>query len=204
MSEEGGWRSTAKGLRETPKSPERRPIGDVPEIYEFGPFRLEPAERKLLRGSAVVTLTPKAFDTLHLLVRNSGHLLEKDELVRMLWPDSFVEEGNLTNNIFLLRKALGQNPEYIETIPKKGYRFVGAVRRLPTAELVRPDKPDSGENGFEAKAAGSRYAPVSLEPTHGPTTNVVPHAAAPPVREQVSTSSRAKRTLITAVALVTF
>jgi len=106
MSEEGGWRSTAKGLRETPKSPERRPIGDVPEIYEFGPFRLEPAERKLLRGSAVVTLTPKAFDTLHLLVRNSGHLLEKDELVRMLWPDSFVEEGNLTNNIFLFRRRV--------------------------------------------------------------------------------------------------
>ena len=88
MSEESGWRSTARGLRETPKSPERRPIGDIPEIYEFGPFRLEPAERKLLRGGAVVTLTPKAFDTLHLLVRNSGHLLEKDELVRMVWPDS--------------------------------------------------------------------------------------------------------------------
>jgi TolB-like protein/DNA-binding winged helix-turn-helix (wHTH) protein len=187
MSEEGGWRSTAKGLRETPNSPEIRPIGDVPEIYEFGPFRLEPAERKLLCGSAVVTLTPKAFDTLHLLVRNSGHLLEKDELVRMLWPNSFVEDGNLTNNIFLLRKALGQDPEYIETIPKKGYRFVGAVRRLPTAELVRPDKPDSRQNGFEAKAA-----------------NVVPHAAAPSAREQVSTSSRAKRALITTVALGTF
>jgi TolB-like protein/DNA-binding winged helix-turn-helix (wHTH) protein/Flp pilus assembly protein TadD len=156
----------------------------------------------LLCGSAVVTLTPKAFDTLHLLVRNSGHLLEKDVLVRMLWPDSFVEEGNLTNNIFLLRKALGQEPEYIETVPKKGYRFVGAVRRLPTAG--RPDTPDSGEHGFEAKAAGSRHPPVSSEPTRGPTTNLLLHAAAPPVREQVSTSSRAKRALVTAVALVTF
>src|ERR1700730_523770 len=136
MSEETGWRSSPKDLREAPsRTAERRPAGGIPEIYEFGPFRLEPVERKLLRGNEAVALTPKAFDTLHLLVRNSGHLLEKDELIRMLWPDSFVEEGNLANNIFLLRKALGQDPEYIETVPKKGYRFVGAVRRLPRAEL---------------------------------------------------------------------
>jgi DNA-binding winged helix-turn-helix (wHTH) protein/Tol biopolymer transport system component len=105
----------------------------MPELYEFGSFRLEPAERKLTRGNEVVVLTPKAFDTLLLLVRNSGHLLEKDELIRMLWPDSFVEEGNLSNNIFLLRKALGEDPQYIETVPKRGYRFVGTVRRLRNA-----------------------------------------------------------------------
>src|SRR5262249_5008227 len=110
---------------------------DTPELYEFGPFRLEPAERKLLRGNEVIALTPKAFDTLVVLVRNSGHLLEKDELIQMLWPDSFVEEGNLTSNVSLLRKALGQDPEYIETVPKKGYRFVGAVRQLPKAEIMR-------------------------------------------------------------------
>ena len=107
---------------------------DRRELYEFGPFRLEPVERKLLRGNEIVVLTPKAFDTLVLLVRNSGHLLEKDELIRMLWPDSFVEEGNLSNNIFVLRKALGEDPPYIETVPKRGYRFVGAVRQLPSAE----------------------------------------------------------------------
>ena len=107
---------------------------DRRELYEFGPFRLEPAERKLLRGNEVVVLTPKAFDTLVLLVRNSGHLLEKDELLSMVWPDSFVEEGNLSNNIFILRKALGEDPSYIETVPKRGYRFVGAVRQLPSAE----------------------------------------------------------------------
>ena len=67
---------------------------DRREFYEFGPFRLKPAERKLMRGNEVVVLTPKAFDVLVLLVRNSGHLLEKDELIRMLWPDSFVEEGH--------------------------------------------------------------------------------------------------------------
>ena len=80
------------------------------ELYEFGPFRLEPGERKLARGNDIVALTPKAFDTLHLLVRNSGHLLGKDEIIRTLWPDTFVEEGSLANNIFLLRKALRQFP----------------------------------------------------------------------------------------------
>ena len=92
---------------------------DTAEIYEFGPFRLEPRERKLSRNSEPVVLTPKAFDTLVLLVRYSGHLLEKEELIRTLWPDSFVEEGNLSNNIFVLRKALGEDPQYIETIPKR-------------------------------------------------------------------------------------
>ena len=82
----------------------------------------------------MVALTPKAFDTLHLLVQNSGHLLERDELIRLLWPDSIVEEGNLSNNIFVLRKALGEDPQYIETVPKRGYRFVGAVHRLSSAK----------------------------------------------------------------------
>jgi len=119
--------------------------GNTPEIYEFGPFRLEPAERKLMRGNEIVVLTPKAFDTLVLLVRNSGHLLEKDELLRVLWPDSFVEEGNLSNNIFLLRKALGEDPAYIETVPKRGYRFIGAVRRLPDAVPIGlEDLPEGG------------------------------------------------------------
>jgi Tol biopolymer transport system component/DNA-binding winged helix-turn-helix (wHTH) protein len=121
---------------------------DTPELYEFGSFRLEPAERKLMRGNEAVVLTPKAFDTLVLLVRNSGHLLEKDELIRILWPDSFVEEGNLSNNIFLLRKALGEDPPYIETIPKRGYRFAGAVRQLPNAMPIRLENPPGAERGF--------------------------------------------------------
>ena len=69
-----------------------------------------------------------------MLVRNNGHLMEKDELIRSLWPDAFVEEGNLSNNVFVLRKALGNDHEYIETVPRRGYRFVGAVRQLPSAE----------------------------------------------------------------------
>jgi Tol biopolymer transport system component/DNA-binding winged helix-turn-helix (wHTH) protein len=126
---------------------------DRREFYEFGCFRLEPTERKLMRGNEVVVLTPKAFDTLVLLVRNSGHLLEKDELIKMLWPDSFVEEGNLSNNIFVLRKALGEDPPYIETVPKRGYRFVGALRQLPHAAAPRPEKPLEGHRQLPNKGA---------------------------------------------------
>ena len=114
----------------------------VSEIYEFGPFRLDLAERKLVRGGEVVTLTPKAFDTLYLLVRNSGHLVKKEELTKTLWPDTFVGEGTLSNNIFLLRKALGEDAPYIETVPRKGYRFVGAVRQVP----LRPQEPPAAQS----------------------------------------------------------
>jgi len=102
-------------------------------LYEFGPFRLDPTERILRRGNEIVPLTPKAFDTLYLLVRNSGHLLENDEMIRALWPDTFIEEGSLSNNVFLLRKALGEDQAFIETIPRRGYRFVSAVLQLPNA-----------------------------------------------------------------------
>lgn len=131
MSNVKGRTDSSKSDSAPPPSSHETPLPQALESYEFGPFRLEPGERRLLRGAENVTLTPKAFDTLYVLVRNSGHLLEKDELIGMLWPDTFVEEGSLSNNIFLLRKALGDNPEYIETVPRRGYRFVGTVRRLP-------------------------------------------------------------------------
>ena len=141
MSDETGPRTGSKNIRE-PLFPSGGTLGeDTTELYEFGPFRLEPAERKLSRNDELVVITPKAFDTLLLLVRNSGHLLEKEELIRALWPDSFVEEGNLSNNIFVLRKALGEDPQYIETVPKRGYRFVGAVRQLPSPPLRHQEKP---------------------------------------------------------------
>ena len=124
MSEEIGRLSGSKNIREPLLVSTEAAERNKHEIYEFGPFRLEPAEHKLLRGCEVVALTPKVFDMLVMLVRNNGHLLEKDELIRSLWPDSFVEEGNLSNNIFVLRKALGNDHEYIETVPRRGYRFL--------------------------------------------------------------------------------
>jgi TolB-like protein/DNA-binding winged helix-turn-helix (wHTH) protein/Tfp pilus assembly protein PilF len=133
MGEETGQRAASDGFRASPSPAREAPSQETAQLYEFGPFRLDPAERKLLRGNEVVVLTPKAFDTLILLVRNSGHLLEKDELIAKLWPDTFVEEGSLSNTIFLLRKALGEDPSFIETVPRRGYRFVGAVRQFPRA-----------------------------------------------------------------------
>lgn len=101
------------------------------DTFRFGPFRLDVTERVLLRRGKPVSLTPKAFATLLVLVEKSGRVVEKDELVRMVWPDSYVEEANLAQNIFKLRKVLGKNhlgEPYIETVPRRGYRFSGLVR----------------------------------------------------------------------------
>ena len=95
--------------------------------YEFGRFRLNTAERVLLREGELVSLTPKVFDILLTLVENSGQVVSKEDLMKRVWPDTYVEEGNLTQNISLLRKALGETPggvQFIETVPRRGYRFV--------------------------------------------------------------------------------
>src|SRR3989442_11377515 len=87
-------------------------------LYEFGPFRLDATERLLMRDGKVVSLPPKVVDTLLLLVEHRGHILEKDELMKTLWPDSFVEESSLAQNVFLLRRALGDGQaeeRYVET-----------------------------------------------------------------------------------------
>jgi Tol biopolymer transport system component/DNA-binding winged helix-turn-helix (wHTH) protein len=101
-------------------------------LYEFGPFHLDTAEHQLLRDGVPVPLRPKVFDTLVVLVENSGHLIEKEKLLEKVWPGQFVEETNLNKSISTLRHVLGENPashQYIETVPKVGYRFVGSVRR---------------------------------------------------------------------------
>jgi len=98
--------------------------------YEFGRFSLDPAERLLFRDRELVPLTPKAFDILLALVENNGRVVEKDDLMKRVWPNTFVEEGNLTQNVSLLRKALGESAsgaQFIETVPRRGYRFVFPV-----------------------------------------------------------------------------
>jgi Tol biopolymer transport system component/DNA-binding winged helix-turn-helix (wHTH) protein len=105
----------------------------IKHIYEFGHFRLDAAERLLLRDGETVPLTPKAFDLLHALVEGHGRLLEKEELLKKVWPDTFVEEANLASNISQLRKALGDGENgqrFIETAPKRGYRFVASVNKV--------------------------------------------------------------------------
>jgi TolB-like protein/DNA-binding winged helix-turn-helix (wHTH) protein/Flp pilus assembly protein TadD len=108
-------------------------------LYEFGPYRLNTAEQLLLRNGEPVPLTPKAFETLVALVERSGHLVEKDELMKEVWSDAFVEESNLTNNVYALRKMLGAGEKgrsYIETVPKRGYRFTAPVKELSAGTLV--------------------------------------------------------------------
>jgi Tol biopolymer transport system component/DNA-binding winged helix-turn-helix (wHTH) protein len=104
------------------------------KIYEFGPFRMDPAQKILLRDGQIVPLTLKTLDLLRALLENQGQVLEKDVLLKTVWPDTFVEEGNLTKGIFRLRKALGDG--YIETLPKRGYRFVGEMRILPSTAIT--------------------------------------------------------------------
>ena len=99
-------------------------------IYRFGPYHLDGAERMLLRNGVKVPITPKVFDTLLILVQNAGKVVTKEHLLQQVWPDTFVEEANLSVNVAALRKALGEREgefEYIETLPKRGYRFVASV-----------------------------------------------------------------------------
>src|SRR5215471_12141255 len=109
-------------------------------IYEFGPFRLDAGEHLLLRDGVVVPLTPKALDLLLVLVERHGHLQEKEELFKTVWPDTIVEESNLTSHIAAIRKALGEGgngDRFIETVPRRGYRFVAEVRDVSPV-LMRP------------------------------------------------------------------
>lgn len=112
------------------------------QLYEFGPYVIDARSRILLKEGTTVRLTPKAFDTLLVLVKHASQVVEKEQLLREVWPDIFVEEGNLSNNIHGLRKALGDDssePRYIETISKRGYRFVAPVK---------VSQADTGQIGF--------------------------------------------------------
>src|SRR5436305_327430 len=118
-------------------------------FYQFGDFQLDPVKRVLRRGGDPVPLTPKVFETLLVLVRHSGRVVEKDELLSEIWPDTFVEEGNLSQNIFILRKTLGQSGEtrtFIETIPKHGYRFTAEVKELRNEGASVAVEEDTGTN----------------------------------------------------------
>jgi|SRR5215469_7003804 len=112
-------------------------------LYVFGPFRLDAQERQLLRGKLPLSLPPKAIDVLAVLVENAGHLVHKEKLIRQVWPDAFVEEGNLNKNISVLRRTLGQwdgGREYIETVPKRGYRFVATVNQEADEQKIVPTR----------------------------------------------------------------
>ncbi|HEX8071477.1 MAG TPA: winged helix-turn-helix domain-containing protein [Pyrinomonadaceae bacterium] len=137
-------------------------------LYEFGPFRLDATDRRLLREGAPIPLTPKVFDTLLALVEAGGRVVGKDELMQALWPDTYVEENSLTQNISVLRKALGEETtarRYIETVPRRGYRFVAEVRAVPL------DWPHTnGHNG-----AGANSTPPTATPSSTALVTSAPH-----------------------------
>ena len=104
----------------------------IKSTFSFRQFELDPLERRLLRAGESIALTPKVFDTLVFLVERAGSLVSKEELIQGVWPRGFVEESNLSKNIWLIRRALGeadQGAEFIETVPKIGYRFIAPVIR---------------------------------------------------------------------------
>jgi DNA-binding winged helix-turn-helix (wHTH) protein/tetratricopeptide (TPR) repeat protein len=109
-------------------------------FYEFGRFRCDPGEQLLLCDGKPVSLSPKTFEILLVLIRSNGHLVTKEELMRQVWPDSFVEEANLTVNVSALRKVLGETSDgqqFIETVPKRGYRFIAPVTERQQGERFR-------------------------------------------------------------------
>jgi len=110
--------------------------------YEFGPFRIDLERYLLLRGDEAIALSPKVFETLLFLVKHRAEVAKKDDIINSIWPDTFVEEGNLAQNIFLLRKALGEEKNehrYIVTIPGLGYRFVAPVEETAATQVPQPE-----------------------------------------------------------------
>lgn len=105
---------------------------EINTLYEFRQFRLDTKERVLIRQNETIILAPKVFDTLEVLIKSGGKIVSKDDLMNAIWEDSFVEEGNLTQNIYILRQMLGK--EFIETVPRRGYRFAAEVN---TVELEK-------------------------------------------------------------------
>jgi len=164
-------------------------------LYEFGPFQLDPPERQLLCDGQPIALSPKAFDLLLVLVDRSGHLIQKEELLKVVWPNSFVEEGNLAVTISLLRKALnddrGQH-RYIETVSKKGYRFVADVKRH-----------DDTESAIAGTGPTADVAPKPI-PEVGPLPTV---REAQPARRKVNFSATlwvSVATLLIALVVIAF
>jgi len=124
------------------------------QLYEFGPYRLDASERQLWRGAEAVHLTPKELDTLSALVRGAGRLMSKEELLKEIWPDTFVGEATLAQNVFTLRRALGEaegGKSYIETVPRRGYRFSAPVREVTEGGGAESAAPEQAAVGVEGR-----------------------------------------------------
>ncbi len=151
--------------------------------FVFGEFRLDGAERLLRRGETAVPLAPKILDTLLLLVENSGHLVEKDEFMKRLWPDTFVGEDALARNISILRKTLGEtssSQEFIATVPTRGYRFVAPVQKLEDSEAQPLESSDGIAIGISKEEPSTEFGHNNNSEHRPPTTAVAPGVSIPP------------------------
>src|SRR4051812_3868375 len=150
------------------------------DCYEFGPFHLDLRRRQLLRGEEVLALTPKAFDLLQVLVTHADRVVEKDELMRRIWPDSYVGEDSLTQNVAVLRKVLGDasdSPRYIATVHKHGYRFVAALRELHAPDAA--PQPAAPRPAVALALAPAMEVPAPLAQPHGDSPALPPESRAP-------------------------
>jgi DNA-binding winged helix-turn-helix (wHTH) protein/TolB-like protein/tetratricopeptide (TPR) repeat protein len=147
--------------------------------YQFGPFYLDPQERLLLQGSQTIPLTPKAFDLLVFLVEREGHLIEKSELLKAVWRDSVVEEVNLPVTISALRKALADDRDehrYIETVSKRGYRFVADVKQVdcPPKKTARPQPEAPPAPELESQTGGEVVSAPQIETEVAASSEMAP------------------------------
>ena len=175
------------------------------QLYEFGHFTLDVTESRLLRDGQTVPLKPKVLETLLVLIESSGHVMDKKELMQRLWPDSFVEEANLTVNISQLRKALGDDENggpFIETVPKRGYRFAAQVTRVMAerADLVVHERTRSRIVIEEHETGGDDEAQRTIEPGGLPARAVAVLPAAP--AQMISWLSRKVKVLLLTSVLV--
>jgi DNA-binding winged helix-turn-helix (wHTH) protein len=131
-------------------------------LYQFGPFCLDAIERVLLRDGRLVPLAPKALSTLLVLVRSMGHVVEKDVLMAEIWPDEVVEEGNLAQQVFMLRKALGESPNYIETIPRRGYRFLQLTSEVHSPSRYNIENAEAYQAYLHARHCWSKHTTGGL------------------------------------------
>jgi eukaryotic-like serine/threonine-protein kinase len=185
-------------------------------FYQFGPFQVDITNRLLLRDGAPVALPPKVFEALYVLIENSGRVLEKGDLMNRLWPDCFVEEGNLTQTIFQLRKALGEsaaNQQYIETIPRRGYRFIGEIRMvngelgggfthqlIGNADDLQEDEDEADES---SQANGHVNGEEAIVAVQQELISIAPHHQAPDeITKQPDIIHKWKRLGIAAVVLL--
>src|SRR5215470_1761387 len=177
----------------------------IKHFFRFGEFIVDTEQKVLFRAGTPIALTPKVFDTLLVLIENSGRIIEKDELMNRLWPDSFVEEANLAYNIQQLRRSLGDNarrPAYIETVARRGYRFIARVEDvLAEGELI-------GGNGTARCSVSKARAPQDVTTPESETSardpSPVTESAKKPLVDSTATSRFWSATDRTAFAVALF